>query len=234
MNFFTYFVEKGDTLFSICQRHRQLVKDFLEFNEIYPPRELLPGEEVKIPCRHPYKYFHLVQPGETTEAIAARYHTSPQSIKLCNMIDDAPVGQYLYIPEVRVKLWQPQITEDAGAESFLYKKITYLIDDIRKVALREQLKILSQWLRQPVKLRQFWTEGSTAYLDISNLVVQQGVGAAQELTIINVLLDALLPFSELAHCQFLINGIISECANGHICLGEPFVLQSKQAIKGGI
>ncbi|MGQ9557017.1 MAG: LysM peptidoglycan-binding domain-containing protein [Desulfurispora sp.] len=223
MGFFYYYVEVGDTLLSLCARHRSRVREFVELNNLYPLRELVVGEKVKIPYRHPYKYYHLVQYGETLEQIAARYHTTPQLIAMENMVEKAPPGQMLYIPEVRVKLARPHTKTEETADDYFYQPVKYMIDDIRKVALREQIFLLQPLLGQDIRLREFTYKAANqlAYVDLSDVQISRGLGSQQEMAIYHVLLEALLPYREIKYVQFMVNGNVIESPNGHVDLSEP-------------
>ncbi|MFZ5591280.1 MAG: LysM peptidoglycan-binding domain-containing protein [Bacillota bacterium] len=227
MGFFYYYVEVGDTLLSLCARYRSRVREFVELNNLFPLRDLLVGEKVKIPYRHPYKFYHIVRYEETLEQIAARYNTTPQLIAMENMIEKAPVGQMLYIPEVRIKLAKPHLMEQENEETYFYQPVKYIVDDIRKVALREQLFLLQPFLRQDIRLREFTFKeaNNLAYVDLGDAVISRGLGAQQEMVIYHTLLDVLYPYKEIKYVQFMVNGNVIESSNGHVDLSEPLDLE---------
>ena len=90
-------VQRGDTLFSLSEKHRVTLDALIAANSLRPPYTLNVGQILYIP--HPGR--HVVARGETLYSIARRYNVHPPSLALFNSIGDPrrlAAGQVLYVP----------------------------------------------------------------------------------------------------------------------------------------
>ncbi len=83
-------VAPGESLAGIASRYSTTVEALAEANGIADPNRISAGQELAVPAgtAAPAKKsrFHVVQPGETLEAIAARYQTTVSAIAQANGI----------------------------------------------------------------------------------------------------------------------------------------------------
>lgn len=103
----TYVVQAGDTLYSIALRYNTTVAAIAQANGIINPAYIRPGQQLVIPAAGSSSgaatggSIHVVQPGETLTAIAARYGTTVMAIAVANNLPNANwirAGQTLIIP----------------------------------------------------------------------------------------------------------------------------------------
>ena len=105
----TYVVRPGDTLSGIASRLGTTVGALSEANGISDPNRVYAGTSLRVPgatatpaTRSPGVRAHVVAPGETLTAIAARYTTSVRALVDLNGIRDAnhvQIGRRLRIPD---------------------------------------------------------------------------------------------------------------------------------------
>lgn len=102
-----YVVDPGDTLYAIALRYNTTVDAIAQANGIVNPAFIRPGQRLRIPVAGsgaaPARGggIHVVQPGETLTAIAARYGTTVWAIAVANNLPNANwirAGQTLIIP----------------------------------------------------------------------------------------------------------------------------------------
>ena len=108
-NQYVHVVEAGETLFAIAQRYGVPLDQLASANDITNPNTLRVGQRLVIPrggaapsdSPDSNVRVHIVQPGETLTAIAARYGVAPDAIMRANGLDNPNriyTGQQLTIP----------------------------------------------------------------------------------------------------------------------------------------
>lgn len=105
---YTHVVQRGETLFGIAQKYGVPLDQLAQANNITNPSSLRAGQKLTIPTGSQQtpnagstQRIHIVQPGETLTAIAARYGVSPQAVMQANGIQNPNrirSGQKLIIP----------------------------------------------------------------------------------------------------------------------------------------
>ncbi|HUF85667.1 MAG TPA: lytic transglycosylase domain-containing protein [Acidimicrobiia bacterium] len=108
----TYVVRPGDTLSGIANRLGVAVGALARANGITNPDRVNAGASLQLPgdASAPIGRAHLVGPGETLSAIAARYATSVRALVDLNGIRDAnhvQIGRRLRIPDVPAPTGMP-------------------------------------------------------------------------------------------------------------------------------
>ncbi len=93
-----YYVQPGDTLFSISKDLDVSISTILDWNDLEDPRKLSVGEELLVPI--PDGILYEVKRGDTLYDIARRFFTSADLIKAANSLtsDFISAGQKLFIP----------------------------------------------------------------------------------------------------------------------------------------
>ena len=98
-------VQRGETVFSIARRYGTTVDAITHANGIADPRQIYVGQQLLIPGElGPVETWsaHLVEPGETLTAIAARHGVSWRSLALSNHLLNPHLihpGQVLQLPD---------------------------------------------------------------------------------------------------------------------------------------
>lgn len=80
----SYTVKRGDTLFSIAQRHGMNYRELAAVNNIRYPYLLKPGQRLRIPVNSPG--YHTVKRGETLYSIAWKYGLDYRQLAAANSI----------------------------------------------------------------------------------------------------------------------------------------------------
>lgn len=100
-----YVVQEGDTLGSIALSHGTTAQAIVQANGLSDPNLILVGQRLVIPGapaqEQPGQRIHLVQAGDTIQALAVRYTVTVQGIVAANGLADPnliEVGQRLLIP----------------------------------------------------------------------------------------------------------------------------------------
>lgn len=103
-----YFVQRGETLYSIAKRYQTTVHAIVAANCLEDPNAICPGQALiiprpgEVPSPPPGGIVHLVRPGETVFHLATKFGTSPQDILRSNQVAHPEFilpGQQLVIPE---------------------------------------------------------------------------------------------------------------------------------------
>lgn len=103
-----YFVQKGESLFTIAMRYQTTVHAIVTANRLTDPNGITPGQALiiprpgEVPVPVPGGVVHLVRAGETIFQLAARFKTTPQEILRANQVAHPEFilpGQQLVIPE---------------------------------------------------------------------------------------------------------------------------------------
>ena len=103
-----YFVQKGESLFTIAMRYQTTVHAIVTANRLKDPNGITPGQALiiprpgEVPVPVPGGIVHLVRAGETIFDLAARFKTTPQEILRANQVAHPEFilpGQQLVIPE---------------------------------------------------------------------------------------------------------------------------------------
>jgi N-acetylmuramoyl-L-alanine amidase len=81
-------VRRGETLGGIAARYGTTVEVLAEANGLTDPGFIVAGQRLAVPGRATASSVHVVQPGETLSAIAARYHTTVAALARANRIRD--------------------------------------------------------------------------------------------------------------------------------------------------
>lgn len=217
-----YIVEPYDSLMALARRYNSSASEIASHNRL-ENRRLYPGQRLEIPLEHRYyHHYHTVGPAESTEEIAARYHTEVENIVEDNLLEPVP-GDELAIHEVYVKVYCI-CPEDLSITEEL-KKINYPVDDIRKTALREQFFKLSEFTGQNIYLRNFTVGNELATVDVANLSIRQGTGSAVEEMVLMSILKTLSQYREIKYVNILIDGARTETMNGHMLLSKPLAVK---------
>ncbi len=105
---YIHIVKRGETLFGIAQKYGVPLDQLAQANNITNPSALRAGQKLTIPTGSQQtpnagsaQRIHIVQPGETLTAIAARYGVSPQAVMQANGLQNPNrirSGQKLIIP----------------------------------------------------------------------------------------------------------------------------------------
>lgn len=103
-----YFVQKGETLYTIARRYQTTVHAIVSANRLADPNALSPGQALiiprpgEIPTPPPGGNLHLVRQGETVFHLAERFGTTAHAILHANQLAHPEFilpGQQLVIPE---------------------------------------------------------------------------------------------------------------------------------------
>lgn len=95
-----YVVQRGDTLYRIALQYGLTVNDIARVNSLTNPNSIDVGDRLLIPLSgQPLPQTHVVQPGETLDAIAALYGVTAADLGAFNQLDsgDVYVGLVLAI-----------------------------------------------------------------------------------------------------------------------------------------
>ncbi len=102
VNYITYTVQKGDTLYIIARRFNVSVQSIVSLNSLTNPDLIYPGQQLKIPTpAEGMTQIYTVRAGDTTWIIAQRFRTTVSRIaQLNNLADPAflNIGQKLIVP----------------------------------------------------------------------------------------------------------------------------------------
>lgn len=108
-----YFVAPGDTLASISERTNTPIRALIDNNNLQPPYNLRPGQELQVAARQSY----TVQSGDTLSGIAARFRVSQSALVDLNNLKSPfilQVGQNLTMPSSLDAPQQPIVASPAG------------------------------------------------------------------------------------------------------------------------
>jgi outer membrane protein assembly factor BamB len=103
-----YFVQKGETLYTIAKRYQTTVHAIVVANRLEDPNAICPGQALiiprpgEVPSPPPGGIVHLVRQGETVFHLAGKFGTAVQDILRANQIAHPEfilAGQQLVIPE---------------------------------------------------------------------------------------------------------------------------------------
>jgi outer membrane protein assembly factor BamB len=103
-----YFVQRGDTLYTIAKRYQTTVHAIVVANRLEDPNAICPGQALiiprpgEVPVPPPGGIVHLVRAGETVFHLAAKFGTPAHDILRANQIAHPEFilpGQQLVIPE---------------------------------------------------------------------------------------------------------------------------------------
>lgn len=103
-----YFVQRGETLFTIAMRYQTTVHAIVTANRLEDPNGISPGQALiiprpgEVPVPAPGGILHLVRAGETVFQLAARFKVTPQEILRANQVAHPEFilpGQQVVIPE---------------------------------------------------------------------------------------------------------------------------------------
>ena len=103
-----YFVQRGETLYTIAKRYQTTVHAIVVANRLEDPNAICPGQALviprpgEVPSPPPGGIVHLIRPGETIFQLATKFRTTPQEILQANQIAHPEFvlpGQQLVIPE---------------------------------------------------------------------------------------------------------------------------------------
>ncbi len=108
----TYVVQKGDTLYSIAQKHHTTVDHLQSINGIDDPSSLFVGQELKVPAPpsvstptrpapKPGTTTYTVQKGDTLSSIARKFNTSVSELQKLNNFsnpNNLVVGSVILVP----------------------------------------------------------------------------------------------------------------------------------------
>lgn len=108
-----YFVAPGDTLASISERTNTPIRALIDNNNLQPPYNLRPGQELQVAARQSY----AVQSGDTLSGIAARFRVSQSALVDLNNLKSPfilQIGQKLTMPSSLDAPQQPILASPAG------------------------------------------------------------------------------------------------------------------------
>ena len=93
-----YYVQPGDTLFSISKSLDVSMSTILDWNDLKDPKRLRVGEEIVFPI--PDGIIYTVREGDTLESIAMRFFTTVNLLKAANSLlsDVIYEGEKLFVP----------------------------------------------------------------------------------------------------------------------------------------
>lgn len=95
----TYVVKKGDTLYNIAKMYNTSVDELLSINNLSTPN-LSIGQTLKLPSLDNDEDYYIVKSGDSLYAIAKKYNTDVQTLKLINNLttNNLSIGQKLKLP----------------------------------------------------------------------------------------------------------------------------------------
>ncbi|SDS55076.1 LysM domain-containing protein [Brevibacterium siliguriense] len=116
----TYKVKQGDTLYGVASKHGVSVPALAELNRISPRQNLHQGQVLSLPEKNDLPDddpSHIVAPGETLQAIAARHGISPATLRQANAMGDdsfIKVGELLLLrpSQARPRRTAPEAPSD--------------------------------------------------------------------------------------------------------------------------
>ncbi|HBE06276.1 MAG TPA: hypothetical protein DCY85_07265 [Firmicutes bacterium] len=94
----TYFVKKGDTLYSIARKFGVAVEPIYQINNLNAQSKLEIGREIRVPI--PKEHLYTVKPGDTAWRISKRYGMTVEILCEINNLNDPSklsVGQVLIL-----------------------------------------------------------------------------------------------------------------------------------------
>lgn len=115
-----YVVQRGDTLYSIAQRHDLTFAEIAQINGLANPNSIDVGDRLLIPLAgQPIPQVHIVQPGETLDAIANLYGFTAADLLDLNQLEtpDLYVGLALAIGRAPASAPAPTTVAEAPAAS---------------------------------------------------------------------------------------------------------------------
>lgn len=115
-------VSPGETLSSIARRYGVSVERLARLNELADPNLIIAGQRLRVPARAVVTSVHVVAPGETLSAIAARYGTTVAALARANRIEDVNLivaGAQLAIPRGPIETSEVQVPAPQGVEETL-------------------------------------------------------------------------------------------------------------------
>ncbi|MEO2108351.1 MAG: LysM peptidoglycan-binding domain-containing protein, partial [Actinomycetota bacterium] len=129
-----YRVQGGDTLSAIAARHGVSATSLVDANGLDDPDRIVAGTVLVIPGGEGPAGGHVVQPGETLSAIAARYGVSTSALAEANGITNPNLiraGQHLRVAAGSSSAAQPA-TSSAAASTTSSSR-----DDVRRLITQE-------------------------------------------------------------------------------------------------
>lgn len=115
----THQIQTGDTLRKIARHYDTTVLELLDFNPGITPDNLKIGEKLNLPKEPLYSY-HIIQPGDKVNSLAAQYRVPLQALLEANGITDNKVviGEMIRIP---IYLYEKEVTHKIEIGDTLYK-----------------------------------------------------------------------------------------------------------------
>ncbi|HYO89347.1 MAG TPA: LysM peptidoglycan-binding domain-containing protein [Candidatus Limnocylindrales bacterium] len=113
-------VQRGETLYSIATRYGLTISDIAQVNSLANPNSIDVGDRLLIPLAgQPIPRVHIVQPGETLDAIATVYGLSANDLSTVNQLDSPAlyVGQALAIATAPTAEPAPAVVAAVPAEA---------------------------------------------------------------------------------------------------------------------
>lgn len=130
-----YRVQGGDTLSAIAARHGVSATSLVDANGLDDPDRIVAGTVLVIPDGEGPAGGHVVQPGETLSAIAARYGVSTSALAEANGITNPNLiraGQHLRVSAGSSPAAQPATSSSAASSSTSSSR-----DDVRRLITQE-------------------------------------------------------------------------------------------------
>ncbi|HEY77473.1 MAG TPA: LysM peptidoglycan-binding domain-containing protein [Thermoflexia bacterium] len=213
-------VQRGDTLFSIARRYGTTVDAIAHANGLADPRHIYVGQRLVIPGGVlPIDSWsaHVVRPGETLPALAARYGLPWETLALANRL----VNPHLLYAGQVIRI--PASTEQVGAlhavqpgESLIGIALRYGVgvwNLIEANRLDHPNRLLpGQWLFIP-GAQPSWLPYPFRAVDLSPLPVPQGkallvaVRTAEPVSLTGALFDRPVAFAEEAGVYYAVVGV---------------------------
>lgn len=131
-----YRVQGGDTLSAIAARHGVSAASLVDANGLDDPDRIVAGTVLVIPGGEGPAGGHVVQPGETLSAIAARYGVSTSALAEANGITNPNLiraGQHLRVAGGSSNAAQPSTTSSSSTTSASSSSR----DDVRRLITQE-------------------------------------------------------------------------------------------------
>lgn len=178
----TYYVNKGDNLFSISKKFNISIREIIEANNIRSPYRIYPKQKIIIPTQN----VHIVKEGDTLYSISRNYNIDVFSISKVNKItniNQINKGQKIIIPATSLKYSKKNINKNLNS---LNKKVTKnkkkiniekntkgIFQEKKKLNISRDLKFI--WPIKGKVISKFGSQSPGFFNDGINIVSSKGM-----------------------------------------------------------